>query len=199
MLLDWTLLHAANVFGFVAAEKIVVSLCVLIFFWGIFAFVEAASGQPPWFLAPCIAVLSYGYSFNMGFLNYYLSLGLASFSLALLWRGRGFERLFGLCIAPFILLAHPLGLSLALRGGALSDSLDEAAELVEIVVPAASVGAVFVVHWYLAHQTRFPVDWVHRSFLSHEWSRPADALWPALCHAWMGRASLSASSASSST
>src|ERR1700686_4817130 len=92
VLFDWMLLHAANVVGFGDAEKIVVSACVVIFFWGVFAFVAAASGRPPWFLTPCVAMLAYGFSFNMGFLNYYLSVGLASFSLALLWRGRGFER-----------------------------------------------------------------------------------------------------------
>src|SRR5580693_1825594 len=109
VLFDWILFHAASVVGFATAEKIVVSACVLVFFWGVFAFVAAASGRPPWFLTPCIAMLAYGYSFNMGFLNYYLSLGLASFSLALLWRGRGLRRLLGLLIAPFILLAHPIG------------------------------------------------------------------------------------------
>src|SRR5271154_3969533 len=101
VLFDSTLLRVANVMGFAAAEKIVVSLCVLIFFWGVFAFIAAASGRPPWFLTPCIAMLAYGYAFNMGFLNYYLSLGLASFSLALLWRGRGMKRLLGVCFVPF--------------------------------------------------------------------------------------------------
>src|SRR5580704_9312114 len=37
VLFDWLLLHTANLVGFVAAEKIVVSACVLIFFWGIFS------------------------------------------------------------------------------------------------------------------------------------------------------------------
>jgi hypothetical protein len=100
-LFDWTLQHAASVFGFALAEKLVVSLCVLIFFWGVFAFISAASGPPPWFLTPCIAMLAYGYSFNMGFLNYYLSLGLSSFGLALLWKGRGLTRLLGLALVPF--------------------------------------------------------------------------------------------------
>src|SRR5271168_3281127 len=80
VLFDWSLLYAANLLGFAAAQKILVSACVLIFFWGVFSLVAAASGQPPWFLAPCIAMLTYGYAFNMGFFNYYLSLGLASFS-----------------------------------------------------------------------------------------------------------------------
>src|SRR5262249_20957996 len=109
VLFDWLLLHTANFAGFAAAEKIVVSLCVLIFFWGVFSFVAAISNRPSWFLAPAIAMLAFGYSFNMGFLNYYLSLGLASFSLTLLWRGRGLRFLAGLLLVPFVLLAHPIG------------------------------------------------------------------------------------------
>ncbi len=114
-------------------KKLWFPLCVLIFFWGVFTLVAAASGQPPWFLAPCIAMLTYGYAFNMGFLNYYLSLGLASFSLALLWRGRGLERLLGLLIRAVHCAGAPDRVSLAGRDGALSSSLDQAAELVEIV------------------------------------------------------------------
>jgi hypothetical protein len=164
VLFDWMLLHAANVVGFAAAEKIVVSLCVLIFFWGVFAFVAAASCRPPWFLTPCIAMLAYGYSFNMGFLNYYLSLGLASFSFALLWRGRGLERLLGLLIAPFILLAHPIGF-LWLAGMALYLLLwTKLTRWWNLLAPAAALAALFVLHWYLAHQTLFPVDWVHDPF-----------------------------------
>ena len=164
VLFDWILLHAANVVGFAAAEKIVVSACVLIFFWGVFAFVAAASGQPPWFLTPCIAMLAYGFSFNMGFLNYYLSLGLASFSLALLWRGRGVERLLGLLLVPFVLLAHPVGF-VYLVGTALFVLLW--ATLPKwwnwAVLPVA-VAALFVVRWYLGHRVQFPVDWSDTPF-----------------------------------
>src|SRR5438128_12534349 len=38
ILFDVTLLRLVNVVGFAVAQKIVVSACVLIFFWGIFAF-----------------------------------------------------------------------------------------------------------------------------------------------------------------
>jgi len=164
VLFDWMLLHAANIVGFAAAEKIVVSLCVLIFFWGVFAFVAAATGRPPWFLTPCIAMLAYGYAFNMGFLNYYLSLGLASFSLALLWRGRGLERLLGIVIAPFILLAHPIGF-LLLIGMALYLFLwTKLAKWWKLCAPASALMTLFAIHWYLAHQTKFPVDWEHSPF-----------------------------------
>ena len=164
VLVDWLLLHAANLVGFAAAEKIIVSACVLIFFWGIFAFVAAVSGRPPWFLAPCIAMLAYGYSFNMGFLNYYLSLGLASFSLALLWRGRGLERLLGLLIVPFVLLAHPVGL-LWLLGTALYLILwSKLPSWWKLAVPAVAMVILFGIRWYLMHQTRFPIDWAHDPF-----------------------------------
>src|SRR6266436_5694553 len=88
VLFDVALLRAANLVGISAAQKIVVPICVLVFFWGVFAFVTAVAKHPPWFLVPCIAMLAYGYSFSMGLLNYYLSLGLACFGLAVLWRAR---------------------------------------------------------------------------------------------------------------
>jgi hypothetical protein len=164
VLFDWLLLHTANIAGFAAAEKIVVSLCVLIFFWGVFSFVAAASGQPPWFLAPAIAMLAYGYSFNMGFLNFYLSLGLASASLALLWRGRALQRLVGLLLLPLVLLAHPIGF-LWLSGTALYIALwAKLPAWWKLVVPVAAVIFVFAIRSYLMHQTRFQVDWVHDPF-----------------------------------
>jgi hypothetical protein len=164
VLFDWLLLHAANLVGFVAAEKIVVSACVLIFFWGVFSLIAAASGRPPWFLTPCIAMLTYGYAFNMGFLNYYLSLGLASFSIALLWRGRGLERFLGLLILPFILLAHPIGF-LWQAGIALYFLLwTKLPNLWKLCATSSAFAALFAIHSYLMHQTRFPVDWVHDPF-----------------------------------
>jgi len=164
VLFDFMLLHAANLLGFAAAEKVVVSFCVLIFFWGIFAFVATTSGQPPWFLAPCIAMLAYGYSFNMGFLNYYLSLGLAGLSLTFLWRGRGSGRIPGLLIVPFVLLAHPLGLLWLAGTAAYLILWKNLPGWWKLSLPVASVSVVFVVHWYLAHQSRFPVDWEHDAF-----------------------------------
>ncbi len=164
VLFDWLLLHTANLVGFVAAEKIAVSACVLVFFWGVFSLIAAASSRPPWLLTPCIAMLTYGYAFNMGFLNYYLSLGLASFSIALLWRGRGLERFLGLLILPFILLAHPIGF-LWLAGMALYLLLwTRLPNLWKLCAPASTLATLFAIHWYLTHQTRFPVDWDHSPF-----------------------------------
>jgi len=72
VLFDFLLLRIGNLLGLRAAQRIVVPLCVLIFFWGAFALVAAVSRRSPWFLVPCIAVLAYGWTFNIGFFNYYL-------------------------------------------------------------------------------------------------------------------------------
>src|SRR5258708_13444045 len=82
VLFDVLLLKAGNFAGLVAAEKIVISFAVLIFFWSCFAFLAELSGRRPWPLIPCLAMLAYGYVFHMGFVNFYLSLGLARFAVA---------------------------------------------------------------------------------------------------------------------
>jgi hypothetical protein len=109
VLADILLLRLGTLFGFTTAEKIVTALAVLLFFWGAFALATVLSGKPPWFLAPLIAMLAYGWTFHMGFLNFYFSLGISFVGLALL--GQPNRRLYPivLLLAPFIWLAHPLG------------------------------------------------------------------------------------------
>ena len=109
VLFDLLLLKLGNFFGLAAAQKIVVPLCVLIFFWGAFALIAAVSQRPPWFLLPCLAMLAYGWTFNVGFFNYYLSLGLGFFATALVWRGRGRELILAAVLAALVLVAHPQG------------------------------------------------------------------------------------------
>jgi len=92
------------------AERLAVSLCVQVFFWGVFAFIAAATRRAPLLLTPVIAMVAYGWTFQQGFINYYLALGLSFFALAILWRGSRKERLAVLPLVPLIFLAHPLGL-----------------------------------------------------------------------------------------
>ena len=159
VLVDWFLLHCANVFGFAAAERIVVAASVLIFFWGVLAFVAAASCRPPWFLTPCIAMLAYGYSFNMGFLNYCVSLGLAALSMALLWKGSGARRIVGALIVPLVILAHPLGLAWLVGAGIYIVLWTKLPRGWSLAVPLISIAVLLGVRWYLAHRAKFPVDW----------------------------------------
>jgi hypothetical protein len=109
VLFDLLLLKFGKLFGLAAAQKIVVPLCVLIFFWGAFALLAAVSRRPPWFLLPCLAMLAYGWTFNVGFFNYYLSLGLGFFATAIVWSGRGRELMLAAALAVLALVAHPQG------------------------------------------------------------------------------------------
>ncbi|HXN53540.1 MAG TPA: hypothetical protein VN943_16530 [Candidatus Acidoferrum sp.] len=109
VLFDLLLLKLGNLFGLAAAQKILVPLCVLIFFWGAFALIAAVSQRPPWFLLLCLAMLAYGWTFNVGFFNYYLSLGLGFFATAIVWGGRGRELILAAVLAALALIAHPQG------------------------------------------------------------------------------------------
>ena len=83
---DLMLLKLGNLFGLAASEKISVFICVLIFFWGTFTLISAVAQRPAWFLLPCVAMLAYGWTFNVGFFNYYVSVGLGFFVIAIVWR-----------------------------------------------------------------------------------------------------------------
>jgi hypothetical protein len=109
VLFDILLLKLGNLVGLTAAQETLVPLCVLIFFWGTFALLGAVSRRPPWFLLPCLAMLAYGWTFNIGFFNYYLSLGLGLFAIAIVWSGRGRELILAALLALIVLVAHPQG------------------------------------------------------------------------------------------
>jgi hypothetical protein len=112
VIVDSALTGLGTRLGFIAAERMVVSVCVLIFFWGAFAFISAASLRPPWYLTPAIAMISYGYAFYVGFMNFYLSLGLAFFAASVFWRGTRTDRVLGAVLAILTLMAHPMGFGL---------------------------------------------------------------------------------------
>ena len=112
VIVDSALAWLGSRLGFIAAEKIVVSFCVLIFFWGAFAFIAAASLRPPWYLTPAVAMITYGYTFYVGFMNFYLSLGLAFFAIAVFWRGTRIDWIVGAVLALLALMAHPIGFGL---------------------------------------------------------------------------------------
>lgn len=164
VLFDLLLLYSAKTFGFIVGPKIVVAICVLVFFWGVFSLVAAASGRSPWFLTPFIAMLTYGYTFNMGFFNYYLSIGLACLGLALLWRAQGRGWVAGALVFVLVVLAHPIG-SLWFLGTltyvAIRRTIDGPRGLfLPAIVMAISVAA----HWYLAHRATFEVNWLDKPF-----------------------------------
>jgi hypothetical protein len=88
VLFDLMLSGLFKTFGAEAAQRISVSLAVLVFFWGAFAFVSVVSGRRAWGPLPAIAMLAYGWVLHMGLFNFYVSLGLCFWALALAWEWR---------------------------------------------------------------------------------------------------------------
>ena len=109
ILFDLLLSAFGKLVGWNLAEKLAISVCVLVFFWGVFFLITSLTGKRPWTLLPALAMLAYGYTFHVGFFNYYLSVGLACIGLALLQRRGPRNLLIAAILAPLILLAHPLG------------------------------------------------------------------------------------------
>jgi len=164
ILFDITLLGLAKVVGFAAAEKIGVSLCVLTFFWGVFALISAVTERPPWLLTPCIAMLAYGYSFSMGFMNYYWSLGLACFALALLCKAQGMDWVGGCIFAVLALLAHPIGFLWLAGTLAYVKIRARLPGWWKLALPLAGATAPFAAYWYTAHGPDFGADWERGPF-----------------------------------
>lgn len=156
VLFDHLVVSLADFISLYAAEKIVVATAVLIFFWGAFALVGAATRFARWFITPLIGMVAYGWTFEMGFFNYYLALGLSFFCLALFWRGNRYERLLAFAPAPLIVFAHPLGL-VWLVGAALYVAL--AAVLPrrwQFLLFLAAAAGIHLLHIYL--ERHFVVD-----------------------------------------
>jgi len=108
ILFDLILSGLFKLLGAEAAQHIAVSLAVLIFIWGAFAFAGAVSGQRPWQILPCIAMLAYGWVYHMGFFDFYLSLGLCFWALALLWKANPRRIAAAIPILILAFLAHAL-------------------------------------------------------------------------------------------
>src|SRR3954470_23320031 len=85
VLFDWILTALFRAFGAGPAQSISVALSVLILAWGAFAFAARVSGRRPWELLPLIGVLAYGWTLHMGFMNFYLSLGICLWAMTLAW------------------------------------------------------------------------------------------------------------------
>lgn len=109
IVVDLLLAKTLSLWGVSVAERLTSSLLILTFFWGAFRLISVIHRRPIWWTAPWLAILAYGYTFQMGFLNYYLSCGIALWTLSLLWTGVTIKRLYiAVPLAVLACLAHPL-------------------------------------------------------------------------------------------
>ena len=141
-------------FGPVLAQRIAVGVSVLLFFWSIFTFIAVVSGRPPWFLAPLLAVLSYGRIFHYGFFNFYISLAFALLALASLWKRRPWS--YALFILAIILswTAHPLPVFWALAVATYVYLAQNSAGKARIALLSSAALGVLLVGLY--ERIRFP-------------------------------------------
>lgn len=173
VLFDMALDRGARLFGWRAAERAAVSLSVLIFFWGTFAVVAVIAKRTPWLLVPCLAMLTYGYSFGMGFFNYYLSLGLASFALSMVWRGGAGNWFTAAVLSPVILLAHPIGFLWFLATAAYVFLWRLIPEYWRLILPVCVIAGYFAMKAFLIHSDQFETSWRDDPFY---WMNGSDQL-----------------------
>jgi len=150
VLFDLMLSGLYSLLGPEAAQRIAVSIAVLVFVWGAFAFVSKVAGRRPWHLLICIAMLAYGWVFHMGFFNFYLSLGLCFWVLALAWDPIPLR--LGLCLpllaAAYLAHALPVGWTACLLLYLwLTRNL---APRWRFLVTGGSLAAMLLVHWIVA-------------------------------------------------
>ena len=116
ILFDLLLSGLNTIFGMDAAQRIAVTLVVLVFAWGAFAFASAVAGRAAWTVMPAIAMVAYGFVYHVGFFNFYLSLGLCLWAMALAWHwslGRGAAAAMLIALA-FVAHALPVAWALGL-------------------------------------------------------------------------------------
>lgn len=164
VLFDVVLLRCANIMGFAAAERFVVSLAVLTFFWGGFSLLAQFSRRLPWQLTPLLAILTYGYVFHMGFMNYYISLGLALFVIALVWRGGVGNWCVAALLAGLCFTAHPIGFVLGAAVSAYVVIQQRVGGWLRFVLPTVAIGGMWLLKFYFASHTALEPDWRNDGF-----------------------------------
>ncbi len=160
ILFDYLLTGLAKIFGLQIAEKLSVAIAVLIFFWGAFALIAAASKRAPWLLTPAIAMIAYGWTFEMGFFNYYIALGLSFFALAILWRGTVREWAIAIALILFIYVAHPLGVIWLIAAAAYVRVASLIRPRFQLLLVAVAAGVLYLLRLYLSTHfvVAMPID-----------------------------------------
>jgi hypothetical protein len=143
VLFDWLLSFLFRIFGANAAEHIALPICVLIFFWGVFALVATVNRRAPWTLMPCFAILAYGLMFRAGFFNYYLSLAFSIFFLAIAWKGHRGDWIGAIGMLAMALLAHPFAAAWIVAGAIYISIARRISQRAQCALMALAITAVF--------------------------------------------------------
>jgi hypothetical protein len=177
ILVDILLAWLLKSFGVSAAERVVTTALVLVFFWGAFQFIAAVSGRMVYWLAPWVAILSYGLVFQVGLLNYYLSCGLIFWLFAILWGRRlGLRTLWAAPLPILAYLAHPLPVLWLLSVAAYCWLARRMQARIQILLCLSCVAALFLIRSYIV--TKYLTVWLKSQLIS--WTG-TDQAW---LHGW---------------
>src|SRR5262249_48085841 len=153
-----------GVVGVDLAQRLTLSLAVLLLFWGLFALIAAFRRTPPWWIAPMLAMLAYGWAFQLGFLNSYLATGIALWCFALLWGAKALGVFLALPLLALIYLASPWPLAW-LAGVLLFANLwTRTPERARRLWLPLGVLALIAMRWFL--MTRWHGEWARNDWLT---------------------------------
>ncbi|MBZ5596133.1 MAG: hypothetical protein LAP39_28140 [Acidobacteriia bacterium] len=164
VLFDLILAGLMRAVGPWGAEHIAVPLAVLVFFWGAFAMICTVSRRRPWYLLSIIAMLAYGWTYHMGFMNFYLSLGLSFCAFALLWRHEWKFKLGALPLVALAYVAHALPVAWLAGAMAYTGLARRMRPRARPILVFAAVALLAILRQFL--MAHFPTRWEQTQFLS---------------------------------
>jgi hypothetical protein len=146
--LEWLLVRV----GPDLAQRVAVSASVLVFGWGAIQFIFRVAGRNWPFAAPCVAMLAYGFIFHMGFSNFYLSMGVCLWYLAIFW-GRGWRT--RVVASPLLILAwlaHPFAVVWAVGTAAYIAAANSVQPRRRALLMVLGLAALATTRYILTHQ-----------------------------------------------
>jgi hypothetical protein len=147
------------------AQHIAVSATVLIFAGGMILFVTALAENANWyFLAPCVAMITYGFIYHMGFFNFYLALGLSLWYLGIFYRVGWLWRVLALAILGLAWMAHPLPVLWALAIAAYFFIADNVSPKPRLLLFLLTLLSIVFMHFLLKHL--YVCDWQLKQIFS---------------------------------
>lgn len=165
ILFDLLLSHLLPYFGLIPTARIAVGLCVLVFFWGGFAFASAAANKAAGSVVPLLAMISYGVIFHWGFFNCYLSVGISFFALAIVAGGSLREFLILPLLFVLAAVAHPMGAACMVALGIYLAALRFLPTKYQLAATLLVIASPFIIRAGLAHRVQILSQESHRYWL----------------------------------
>lgn len=150
VILEWLFVHL----GPGAAQRIAVSLSVLIFGWGAMLFISRVAGKNWWFSAPCVAMLSFASVFCIGFFNFYLSSGLCLWYLAITWDKRWQIQALASPLLLLAWIAHPFPVVWAVGIAAYATLAKSRSVIGRALLLALGIATLILLRYTLIHRYR---------------------------------------------